>query len=548
MGTWAKKVFHRSSIVSILGGVVLVAVLLPSAPVQAKKTCSPHGRPGGDWPFYGRDVSSTRNQTAEKTIGVDNVANLEPVWTYYTGKQGLYASNTVVSGGCLYFSDEPSFMTGNVHAVDVDTGKRVWKTLAVPEAGPTDQYEGGWASTSSVVVSDGRVHVNMNTSKGPDGKAGVALALDAATGERLWQSEPISFGYSANQMSAPGVWNGMHFIGTIGPDISRESREGFAILDAKTGKTLMSRRTVPKKDYKHGFVGGGMWTNPAIDPATGYLYISTDNPNMSEGEHRYSNAILKIDVARTRGGKRNPNLGNIVASYKGDPDNHLYPLGYNNPTCEYVQPFWSENDLPSSHDGSDDGWSPLWCGQLDVDMGGSPTLIKTKHKGDNLVQVAGTQKSGTVHMADATDMQKLWSRTMTYPAAYQGNSGGAANDGKKVFVVSNPGVVNAYDVITGESLWKSPVISDGLSHHPVTVANGVVYIISNAGILHAFDAKTGALLTTKNLTLDPETRCGEGSLGGLTWSGGVTIAYNTVFAVCDSSAKGGYVVAFKLPG
>ena len=550
VGRWTAGDSHRASrhqivmsgegrsgkvFLSAVAALILVAVLLPVGAVQAKKTCRANGGPGGDWPYYGRDISSTREQTAEKTIGKDNVGNLEPVWTFYTGEKGRFATNTVVSGTCLYFSDEPSFSVGTVYAVDINSGKLVWKE----DADPKSERSGPWGTTSSVVVADGRVHVNQNTSKGKDGKAGLAVAFDAATGERLWTSEPISFGTSANQMSAPGVWNGVHFIATVGPDVSREAREGFAILDAATGKTLTAHRTIPKEDYERGYVGGGMWTNPAIDPETGYLYISSDNPNMSEQEHAYSNAILKIDLARVRDGKANPNFGEVVASYKGDPDNWLYPGGYNNPTCQYLQPLIGSPD---------DGWSPTWCGQLDVDMGGSPTLIKAKQKGGGYrLQVGGTQKSGTVHMAEAEGMKRLWTRTMTYPAAYQGNSGGAANDGKRMYVVANPGVVLAYDVITGKEVWKSPTLSDGLTHHPVTVANGVVYIISNSGILHAFDADTGSLLTTKSIH-DGTTRCGEGSLGDLTWSGGVVIAHNTLFASCDSSAQGGYVMAFKLPG
>jgi polyvinyl alcohol dehydrogenase (cytochrome) len=531
------KGLRASSILSIVTALVLITVLLPTAAVQAKRTCRANGGPGGDWPFYGRDAESTHNQTAEEEIGPENVAEVEPVWTYYTGEKGRFATNTTVVGGCLYFSDEASFGVGSVHAVDISNGKLVWKEQQDPTAKPSG---GAWGSTSSVQVVDGRVHVNMNTPNGKEGLAGKSTAFDAATGERLWTSDPISFGAVANQMGAPGVWGGVHFIGLTGPDVSRAAREGFAILDAATGKTLVAHTTIPKKDYRRGYVGGGMWTNPAIDSERGYLYISTDNPNMTEQEHEYSNAILKIDINRHRS-----TFGDVVDSYKGDPDNFEYPMGYNNPTCKYVQPYWAE--LTGEDGFGSSGWSPLFCGQLDVDMGGSPTLINVKGKSGGVdLQVGGTQKSGTVHMADASDMKRLWTKTMMYPAAYQGNSGGAANDGKTMYVVSNPGVILAYDVVTGEEKWKTPMVADGLSHHPVSVANGVVYTVSNSGVMYAFDAKTGAILTTKSL--HDEVRCGEGSLGDLTWSGGVVIAHNTLFASCDSSSRGGYVTAFRLPG
>jgi outer membrane protein assembly factor BamB len=524
--------------------MVLCAIALPGAPAVGAGVCDTTATtPGGDWRRFGNDIWSTRNQTQEKTIGIDNVADLEVAWSFANGAGAGYITSTVVAGNCAFFTDEPAFGQAWVYAVNVNTGKLVWKSDALANVKP-DPNSGVWGGRGAPVVVDGRVHVNVTTPKGPDGNAAIATAFDAATGKRLWTSKPISFGYTTNNLSGPGVFDGVHFIATIGPDVDRNAREGFALLDAKTGRTLLKRTTVPPEDYERGYVGGGMWTTPAIDPTTGYLYISSDNPNMSEDEHAYSNAILKIDIARERDGKPNPEFGEIDDSYKGNADNELFPGGYNNPVCEAI----------ADNSGQPNGWAPYPCGQLDVDMGTSPTLIR--HPSGRLM-VAASQKSGTFHVVDADRMDRVWSkRMMGYPSAYQGNSGPATNDGKRVFTVANPGFVIGYDALTGEELWKSPITDGGLSHHPLSMANGVVYIVSNSGHLYGFDADTGAQLIRRSLADDSGVSCPNYSdpttyapFGPSAWSAGVSIANNMVIATCDGgpSAGGSVVVAYKLP-
>ena len=540
--------------------LALGATTLGSAPVGAQAVCDPNApTPGGDWRYFGGDVSSTRNQTSETTIGPDTVGALEPAWTYGNGAGRGFITSTSVAGNCAYFTDESAFGTGYVYAIDVNTGERVWESLALDGVEP-NYGANGWGGRSAPTIVDGRVHVNVTTPNGPNGNAAIAVAFDAATGERLWTSDPVSFGYTTNNLSGPGVWDGLHFVATIGPDIDRRAREGYAIVDAATGDTLHARTTVPPEDYERGYVGGGMWTSPAIDPETGYLYIATDNPNMSEEEHAYSNAIIKVDLARQRDAQgnpitgqttiTNPDFGDVVDSYKGDTDNWLVPGGYENPVCTTLTngpvtiPFFQGN-----------GWSPYPCGQLDVDLGASPTLIR--HPSGRLF-VATSQKSGTFHMVDAVRMDRVWKRTMIGPNAYQGHSGPAANDGERVFTVANPGFVIAYDVLTGAELWKSPITDGGLSHHPLTYANGVVYTVSNMGQLFGFDAETGERLLMRTLSDDSGIDCPAYTnveqqlflFGPFSWSASVAVANNMVIATCDagSAAEGSAIVAYALPG
>jgi polyvinyl alcohol dehydrogenase (cytochrome) len=544
----------KRSWMSLPLSLALCAVALVAVPAGAEPVCDTSVEaPGGDWRHFGGDVSSTRNQVREAAIGPDTVGDLEVAWTFGNGPQGGYITSTVVAGTCAFFTDEPAFGQAWVYAVDVRTGELVWKQDALEGIEPNPST-GSWGGRAAPAVVDGRLHVNVTTPEGPDGNAPVAVAFDAATGRRLWQSDPVSFGHTTNNLSGPGVWDGLHFVASIGPDIDRNAREGYAIVDATTGETLHARTTVPPEDYERGYVGGGMWTSPAIDPDTGYLYIATDNPNMSEEEHAYSNAIIKIDLARQRDAQgapitgqteiTNPAFGDVVDSYKGDPDNWLMPAGYENPACTTL----------SGLSGGGGGWAPYPCGQLDVDMGASPTLIR--HPSGRLL-VATSQKSGTFHMVDAVRMDRVWKKTMIAPNAYQGHSGPPANDGERVFTVANPGVVIAYDVLTGEELWTAPISDGGLSHHPLTIANGVVYIVSNMGHLFGFDAETGEQLLMRTLADDSGVQCPAYTnpnqvflFGPFAWSAGVTVANGMVIAACDAGpgSEGSAIVAYQLPG
>ncbi|MCY0616884.1 hypothetical protein, partial [Klebsiella pneumoniae] len=73
-------------------------------------------------------------------------------------------------------------------------------------------------------VAAGRVHVHLSTG----GKL-VARAFDARTGEPLWSSRPVSWGYQVNQLSSAKVARGLSLLFGNGPDFDPHARPGFAL-------------------------------------------------------------------------------------------------------------------------------------------------------------------------------------------------------------------------------------------------------------------------------------------------------------------------------
>src|SRR5204863_9839909 len=72
---------------------------------------------------------------------------------------------------------------------------------------------------------------------------------------------------------SPVFSQGSVFIGTSGPNSDEATSRGSVLsLDEATGRIRWQTYTVPP-----GHDGGAVWSTPAIDPATGRLYVGTGN-------------------------------------------------------------------------------------------------------------------------------------------------------------------------------------------------------------------------------------------------------------------------------
>lgn len=408
--------------------------------------------PGGEWARYGQDLQGTQQQVAETTIGTDNVGSLVQVWK--TADKGYQSPPPIVAGGCVFINT-----AGHIEALDLRTGELVWASTEIETSG-----------TFAVTVIEGRVHVGLRNGGSPQ-----AAALDVSTGKLLWRSEAIDFGHETNQMASAVVFDGMQILFTTGPDFDPAARQGYALFDAATGATLHKATTVPAEELEDGYAGGGVWGTPSIDPETGYLYVGTSNPESKTKEHAYDNAIIKVDVDRSR-----ETFGQVVGSYKGTPDT---VTGYDNPVCQNLGgTVW--------YDTGSYGSSPL-CGQLDVDFGVGPTLW-TDASGRRLG--AATQKSGYLHVFDATTMAPVYDRQLWVSMSFLGgNIGRIATDGETLFVPANPGVLYALDANDFSEKWMTLMPLTPMRGGNAALANGIVYYTSDDA-LKALDAETGDIL------------------------------------------------------
>ncbi len=497
----------------ILAATVVAASLALLGPSEAAAAPPCTGAPaGGSWPSYGHDSANTRNQPAEETLTPGVVGGLAPRWVFSTSKTGdgtSFQSTPVVAGGCVFVGSSG----GVAYAVNAATGAPVWqRQLDAPTPGL------GGALVGAPAVSGNEVIFLVGETGAP-----YAIALDRSTGQVLWRSAPVTTEPGSYTNASTAVAGGVVLMGYSPAEGDSSGQGGFALLDAANGRILKVTPTIPPADQAKGYAGGGLWSTPAYDPATGYAYIGAGNPNSKQMEHPNTNAILKIDTKRGRA-----TFGQIVASYKGNVDQYDKALQEASQT-----PVCAASDQPSVPYPVDD---PA-CGQLDLDFGAAPNLF---HDSRGHLLIGDLQKSGVYHAAHADSMKPAW--TALGGASCQAcNAASTAFDGHSIIGVFTPGgTMDAMARDDGMIAWHAP-IGDGLHYQGTSTAAGVAYTLDGDGFLDAFDAATGALLLHRPMAADTGA-----PMAQLT-SSGVAIAQHTVFAEATGSGNEGYLIAYGAP-
>lgn len=521
----------RSFLRVALAAAALAAIVGPG-PAQAA-SCAPttttEGQPwpGGEWRSYGHDLSNTRHQAQETTIGTLEAVQLAPVWTFSTteaGGDGDVTGTPVIADGCLYLGTT----TGWIFAANADTGETVWASRVDTNS---SLWQGG--IYGSPTIAEGKVFVAVGRSGSP-----FVMALDQATGAPAWaQPTTIDTQGGSETYTTPVVYDDdpsdsrppMVFVGVSGgsAELGDEAdRHGFhgslVVLDSVTGAIIRKIYTIPEDVWDQGYAGGAVWApTPAIDPSTNYLYSVTGNPFQPQVQHPNTDAIIKVDIDRSR-----PTFGQIVDAYQGQVDEYFTEFA-DTPCVDFPGSSSYPQGLGS-------------CFDLDMDFGTSANLYQI---GGRTVVGAG-QKSGVYHAAYADTMEPAWTALVGPPSAVGGIVGSAAYDGASITGPITPaGVLWSVDAAGGGYRWVSPVIDAAHYGQPVTSANGVIYTVDLKGFLDAYDAATGLPLLHRPMWL------GGANADPLTLSlGGVSVARNTVYAsIGTGGGSSGSVIAFR-PG
>ncbi len=192
---------------------------------------------------------------------------------YPRAAYGLTSPVTVykdlVITGALASDGEPQGPSGDVRAFDARTGKLVWRFHVVPHAGEfgNDTWEGdSWKdrggvnpwSIMSVDVERGIVFVPLTSPasdyyggdrKGQNLFGDCVLALDAASGKRLWHFQTIHHDLWDWDLPAQPILTTLHRDGKEIPAVAQVTKTGFLfLLDRLTGKPLIDveERPVPQ--------------------------------------------------------------------------------------------------------------------------------------------------------------------------------------------------------------------------------------------------------------------------------------------------------------
>ncbi|NIP83937.1 MAG: PQQ-binding-like beta-propeller repeat protein, partial [Gemmatimonadetes bacterium] len=160
-------------------------------------------------------------------VNRSNVSSLVPVWLHSTGIEGALETTPVVVDNTLYATTA----RGRVLALNAATGERLWSRD--PDPGTVTLCCG--PSNKGVSVYSRMVYVSSLDAR--------LVALDARSGEPRWEAalaDP-ALGYSATM--APLAADGRVFVGVSG---QRYGIRGFlAAFDAESGEELWRWHSIP---------------------------------------------------------------------------------------------------------------------------------------------------------------------------------------------------------------------------------------------------------------------------------------------------------------
>jgi alcohol dehydrogenase (cytochrome c)/quinohemoprotein ethanol dehydrogenase len=316
------------SVLLLLFCLVVIYLALRPGPsdISSEQVAEERRRAAGqglnDWPSYGRTHSEQRYSPLAQ-INLSNIERLGLAWWYDFDDHNVVESTPLVIDGLMYVTGA----MGKVYALDAATGAELWRfdprvppeTLLRACCQPVNRGAATWDGKIFVGTLDGRL-----------------VALDARSGETLWEQVTTDPQKPYTITGAPRVIKGRVVIGNAGAEYG--VRGYVSAYEADTGELAWRFFTVPG-DPALGFendamrmaaetwtgewwtLGGGgtVWDAMAYDPELELLYIGTGN-----------GAPWNYDV-RSPGGGDNLFLASIVALR---PDSGEYVWHYQTTPAE----------------------------------------------------------------------------------------------------------------------------------------------------------------------------------------------------------------------
>jgi alcohol dehydrogenase (cytochrome c) len=246
----------------------------------------------GDW-LYGTHDYSGRRYTVLDRLTPANVASLRPVCVYQAGSLGAFHTNPLVHRGVMYLTTRHATI-----ALDAKTCAVKWRHAWDPSQRAMAQANRG------VAIKDGRVVRGT-----ADGRL---IALDAATGDVLWERKAADRARGEMFNMAPVIFEDLVIIGPAGSELGFRGWIGaFKLSD---GSPVWRFNTVPMPGEPGAETwptetaaergGGAVWTPLALDAETGIVFVPTTNPapdfagDVRAGANLYTNSVVALD-ART---------------------------------------------------------------------------------------------------------------------------------------------------------------------------------------------------------------------------------------------------------
>ena len=245
----------------------------------------------GDWLMYRRTYDSWGYSPLDQ-ITTENVADLEPVWLLSTGVTSGHESPPVVNDGIMFITTPED----RVIAVDARTGEQLW---LYQRQFPEDMAHPHRTNRGVALYGD-KVYYTAHDA--------FVVALDATTGELVWETAVADYRTGYYMTIAPLIANGKVLVGPSGGE--RGIRGFVAAYDAETGEEVWRTHTIPGpgdpgietwpgETWRTG--GASIWITGSFDPELNLTYWGTGNPgpwigDQRPGDNLYTNSVVAFDA------------------------------------------------------------------------------------------------------------------------------------------------------------------------------------------------------------------------------------------------------------
>jgi len=444
-----------------------------------------------------------------RQINKSNIRRLVPIWsTSVMNDQGELAAPTIYNGVMYVVNGKWTF------AIDVETGRQIWRTPVRLEPGITrSAFHRGAGTIYKRKVF--RVTIDNHV-----------LALDMKTGEELWNQKfaDLHDGYYAT--AQPIVANGVLISGVAGGEsTTRGFLDGW---DPETGRKLWRTYTIPapgepgsetwpKNSTAWTEGGGPTWRSGSYDPQLDLVYWGTGNAEPYDPRPRenldslYTNSVLAI----------RPKTGEIACYYQYTPNDvfdvdatdeqvladiaiggrvrkvmiqankngFLYVLDRTNCKLIAAHPYVKVN----------------WASGIDMATG-RPILTDLQQRfqageeveiwpsrGTNAVPIAFDPTKGLIYAStwNVPRIQKLDKPRATIHGGTTTGVVARVPDNRPDDVM---GYFAAIDPVTGEKRWQVPLMGLPSSAGMLATGGGLVFTGKLTGEFIALDADTGKTL------------------------------------------------------
>jgi alcohol dehydrogenase (cytochrome c) len=457
--------------------------------------------------------NARRSYSPLKQIDKTNIQRLVPVWsTSLMSDSGELSAPAIYNGVMYVINGKWTF------ALDVETGKQIWRTPVEIEPGMTRVATFGVFTRGGPTLYNGKLfRVTIDNH---------LVALDMKTGKEIWKNRFAEWREGYYSTGAPIIANGVLISGMAGGEsTTRGFLDGW---DPETGRKLWRRYTIPEPGQPGSETwpsnsdawtrgGGPTWRSGTYDPQLDLVYWGTGNAEPYDPRPRggmdslYTSSVIAI----------RPKTGELVCHFQYTPndvydvdgaDEHMlldlqiagqprkviiqankngFLFVVDRTNCKliaahpYVKVNWATHyDLATGRPVLTDVYQRFAAGE-EVEV--------WPQRGTNAVPIAFNPNTGLIYMT-TWNLPRIQKLAPPKPQVLGAESTGVIGRPAPIKPGDVVGYVVAMNPVTGEKKWEIPLTDLPSAAGTLVTDGGLVFTGRMTGEFIALDSDTGKQL------------------------------------------------------